>query len=322
MSLEKPSASYKPEDVAKAQKITTWLDELESRSSAELCRLANVAPATISQILNGKYVSSPSSFLDKLQDAINRQTERTASRNQIPFTPTSISKSLEMVCKRAHSDCDFGYFSGSVGIGKTQALRQYMKKTASAILVEAFEGIDNRTFITEMITASGQAPVKGTVSQQTSVLIRALKGSDRVILVDEANHLPAKSLGALRRISDVAEIGVILVGTQELLQMVQDPAGRFGQISSRIGYWPPAVKTISRNDSNVLVTAYFEESLGDKILDAFWECCEGSARTLRNLLRNTYRIAATKKTKITAKLIAEVNTNTMAGRGFTTRRTS
>jgi DNA transposition AAA+ family ATPase len=149
-------------------------------------------------------------------------------------------------------------------------------------------------------------------------LIKSLKGSDRVILVDEANWLPKRSFGALRRISDVAEIGVVLVGTAELLPMVQDPEGRFGQISSRIGFWPALAKQISEKDCALLVTSYCAEELPDAVLKAFYGCCEGSARTLKNLLKNTYRYANKNNADITPELIKRINQQAMAGRGFVT----
>jgi DNA transposition AAA+ family ATPase len=311
-------STYNDEDKLMVQRINAWLAE-PGRTGADLSRLTDIKEGTRSSILTGAYISSPTKFLQRMIDAIERVDARNqAAKNEIPYTETSVAVQIEAVCKRTHVDRDFGFFSGKVGVGKTTALRSYARKTQSAILLEAFEGIDNSTFIQELITATGSVAVKGTQAQQMAGLIKSLKGSDRVILVDEANWLPKRSFGALRRISDVAEIGVVLVGTAELLPMVQDPEGRFGQISSRIGFWPALAKQISEKDCALLVTSYCAEEQPDAVLKAFYGCCEGSARTLKNLLKNTYRYANKNNADITPELIKRINQQAMAGRGFVT----
>lgn len=312
--------AYSEEDKTKVAAIVAWLAADDSRTGADLCRATDIKEGTRSSILNGSYASSPTKFLDKMLDAIDRSTERHEAKTDIPFTETSVAKLMIQVCRRAHVDRDFGILAGRVGVGKTSALREYVKRSPSAVLVEAFEGIDHSTFIRELATATGLTVTNGTTSSQTARLINQLKSSDCVILVDEANHLPKRSFGALRRISDVAGIGIVLVGTQELLPMVQDPDGRFGQISSRIGYWPAVIKKIELADAQALIRSYFKNDvIPAEILKAFYDCCEGSARTLRNLLRNVYRKSSKNKVSLTVELIHKTNADAMAGRGFTVR---
>lgn len=310
--------SYTEDDKLLVQRINAWLAQ-PGRTGAELSRQTGVKDGTRSSILTGAYVSSPTPFLQRMIDAIERSDERNqAAKTDIPYTQTSVALLIESVCMRTHVDRDFGLCCGKVGVGKTTALRHYARKTQSAILLEAFEGIDNSTFIQELITATGSVAIKGTQAMQMAGLIRSLKGSDRVILVDEANWLPKRSFGALRRISDVAEIGVVLVGTGDLLPMVQDPEGRFGQISSRIGFWPQLAKQISEKDCAMLVTSYCAAELPDAVLKAFYGCCEGSARTLKHLLKNVYRYAGKNQAEITPELVRRMNQQAMAGRGFVT----
>lgn len=313
------TAAYTDTDKTKVATIVAWLAADDHRTGAELSRITDIKEGTRSSILNGSYASSPTRFLDKMLDAIDRSTERHEAKTDIPFTETSIAKLMTQVCRRAHVDRDFGIFVGRVGVGKTSALRDYVKRNTSSVLVEAFEGIDHSTFVRELATAAGLPATNGTTSSQTARLINQLKNADCVILVDEANHLPKRSFGALRRLSDVATIGVVLVGTQELLPMIQDPDGRFGQISSRIGYWPAVIKQITVQDAQALINSYFEKQVSDDVLKAFYSCSEGSARTLRNLLRNVWRKSTKSKLPLTAELVNKTNTDAMAGRGFTVR---
>lgn len=308
------TAAYSDADRAKTLQIVHWLGADPARTGAELSRSADIKDGTRSSILNGSYPSSPTKFLDNLLAAIERSTARHDAKVDIPYTETSIAKLIAKVCHRAHLDKDFGIFVGRVGVGKTCALRQYCKTNNNAVLVECFEGIDHGVFIAELTVAMGVPVTTGSISLQTARLINNLKSSDRVLLIDEANHLSSRSLGALRRLSDVGQIGVVLVGTPELSLMVQDDHGRFGQISSRIGFWPPIAMVIKEEDAAALAMRYFGETLSDEVLKAFYACCEGSARTLRNLLRNVWRKSIQYKIAISAELIHKASQEAMAGR--------
>lgn len=309
--------SYSADDQQLVRRINAWLAE-PGRTGAELSRQTGIKDGTRSSILTGAYVSSPTEFLQRMADVIDRIDERNQTAlNDIPYTVTSVAARIDYACKRAHSDRDFGIFIGSVGVGKTTALRAYTRKTPSAVLLEAYDGIDNTMFLQELIAATGAVQVKGTLAMQMSGLIKALKGTDRVILVDEANWLPKRSFGALRRISDVSGIGVVLVGTDELLPMVNDDGGRFGQISSRIGFWPIHASVITEDDCAALVSSYFSQAMPEPVLKAFYSCSKGSARTLRNLLRNSCRYANRTNTTVIPELINKINQDAMAGKEFT-----
>lgn len=312
------TAAYTETDRQLVLKINAWLSQ-SGKTKASLSKSTGINEGTRSSILNGSYPSSPTQFLERMVAEIDRINARNqAARTEIPYTETDISKRIHMVCGRAHIDRDFGYFAGRVGVGKTQALKAYARKNQAAILIPVFQGIDHSTFINELIIKSGLVHSNGSISMQIAAIIRAFKGTDKVILIDEAEWLPARSFGALRRISDEAEIGVVLVGTPNLLPIVQDPDGRFGQISSRIGFWPSVVERVSESDCRLLVESYFSASVEDDVFKAFFACCEGSGRTLKNLLKNTYRNALRTGADITPAIIKQVNRDAMAGRCYGT----
>ena len=138
--------------------------------------------------------------------------------------------------------------------------------------------------------------------------------SDRVILVDEAETLTDQALLHLRRISDAAGIGIVLAGTPALLGLVQDPDGKFGQITSRIGFWPPICQAISEADATALTESYLGQSLDAETQAAIWTACQGSARALRNLLRSSRRWCGKHQSQIDADVVRQVDRHAMGGR--------
>jgi len=114
-------------------------------------------------------------------------------------------------------------------------------------------------------------------------VILALTGSDRLLMIDEAETLTPGALECVRRISDIAGVGVVLAGTLKLYAILRDKRGKFGQISSRVAYWGKPQKNITRNDCYEVAKAYMADDgvqLRDDLLEALYVSCDGSTRVL------------------------------------------
>lgn len=317
-------AGYTEPDKAKVKRILDWLnrgaDEPHGmRTLSSLCRQAALNTSTVHAILNGTYVSPPGKFLELLIDTIKR--EETREREgvvQIPFVETSVFKMVERVCKRAHLYRDFGLLCGYVGTGKTIALREYVARTPSAMLVQASTDMTPVVLLDKLVALTGADVRKrnrysgGTKADKLEAVIAALSGTDKLLIFDEAETVQASCLNHLRRISDIAGVGVVLIGTEHLEPLVQDEHGRFGQISSRIGFWPPVIKHITEDDAYLIAgAAYNDDELEPKVLDAFWQCCGGSARVLSKLIPAVQNFCRKKKADLTAELVFDCYAKTM-----------
>jgi len=311
------TAAYNEHDLAMLARVRAWIDPDAGRDQATLGRLSGVKQGTMSQVISGKYPSSPTAWLQKLDDVVDRwRARQRGGLRKIPHTDISTFSMMQKIIGRAHRDADFGVIFGRVGIGKTIAVRAYSARSSS-VLVEAFDGIDHGTVLRDLVTSSGaKVGERATGSAKLAAVIRALKGSDRVVLVDEAQWLPAQSLGALRRISDLAEDGVVLVGNPELEIRIADPDGRFGQITSRVGFWPPVFQEIPQEDMAAMARAFFaqaEVECGDEAVGEAARCANGSGRLLEKLLRNSVRSAQSQGLPITAELISKIYRDTFRG---------
>lgn len=253
--------------------------------------------------------------------AIERDVERRADPPDIPFVRTSVSVTMGKIIGRAHRDRDFGVLFGRVGIGKSMALAEHAATHPRvSVLVEAYPGAGAPVVMRRLVELLAPGVRRRTVADMTAAVIDALRGSDRVLLVDEADTLTGQALLHLRRVSDVAGVGVVLIGTPELLTLVFDPDGKFGQITSRIGFWPPVVERITEDDARALTDAYLtaagdaRSSLDTDVHEALWTACEGSARALRTVLRATVRYARRHDKALTPDMVRSVERSTMGGR--------
>lgn len=58
-----------------------------------------------------------------------------------------------------------------------------------------------------------------------SDIVDKLKSSGRLIIIDEAEHLPYKSLELVRRIYDKANVGILLVGMPATIKLLTEATG-------------------------------------------------------------------------------------------------
>ncbi len=291
------TAKYSSKDKAMIRRIVDWLNDTSNIEKGWtrtlLARQATISSTTFHQIMDGTYPSPPTSHLKKAIEVMEHDVERhergVHAKN---FVETSVYGAVLAACKRAHIYRGFAVVSAFVGTGKTTAVKHYAKEHESAVLVEATPDMTAAILLAEIVELTGAVVHKskytqGTKAEKMRAIITALKGTDRMLILDEAETVTPQCLEFMRRISDKAEVGVVLSGTERLKPLIKDPRGRFGQISSRVIFWPQVIKGITELDANALTRAAMKDDdveLTDEILDAFWQMCDGSARVLCNSL--------------------------------------
>lgn len=315
---------YSEEDRAKVIEIINWINEGQShapgfenqRTQTKLATAANIPQTTVNTLIRGKYPSPPSKHLDKLIDTLRRQSQRENENvGDNPFVKTTIYHMVEAACHRAHMYRAFSVVSAFVGTGKTWALKHYAKEHPNCILVEGTPDMNSAVLLREIVHKTNAVVEKshkwarGTKNDMMEAIIRTLKDTDKLLIIDEADKVSTQTLEYVRRVSDIAKIGVVLSGTELLQPMIKDPRGRFGQISSRVLFWPPVMRNISEQDANKIVESALkhEVELTPEIHRAFFEMCDGSARVLaRSLITGVRDYGIRKGHQLTPELIYRV----------------
>jgi DNA transposition AAA+ family ATPase len=144
-------------------------------------------------------------------------------------------------------------------------------------------------------------------------ICRVIKGTNYLIVVDEAERLSSNAMEYLRRIHDKAEVGVVLTGTEKLTALIKKAHGQFDQMRSRVGMWPVTIERITQDDSDEIARKYLASAehghgleLADGVLNALWAYCAGSARVLVEALVPALRDYATAGQPITEQLVDTV----------------
>ena len=137
------------------------------------------------------------------------------------------------IINEAINEREIALIYGVAGTGKTTILKEFAKKYSNSILIEVMPHISPRVLLEDLCEA-----LKITAPKGLRVMLKAvamfLKNADKVILIDEAEHLPLKALEDLRRIVDFSKVPCVLCGTEILLNNLMGKNKELRQLYSRI----------------------------------------------------------------------------------------
>ncbi len=303
------AAAYTPQDLDMVESIKRWLAAKE-QTRAWLSRKTRIPNGTVSQILSVKYASSPTKQLQTMMSALQVESEREAEGSS-GYLQGSVHKLMQVVCDRTRLHQNFGCITGFVGVGKTRFCKEYRKAHPQTILVESSPNMTPGVLLCELL-AQLSVPAPVGLDRKFREVITALRGTNFLIIVDEAEKASAMALEYLRRIRDMAQVGIVLVGTEKLTSLIKPQHGQFDQIRSRVGMWPKTIECITRDDADDMARDALQDlgepgaGISDEVLDALWTYCDGSARVLNENLIPAVRDYGADKGPLSAKLIEAI----------------
>ncbi|EAR9487052.1 AAA family ATPase [Salmonella enterica] len=272
--------------------ITQLKDVMERRgySQSQVARAIGRSGAVVNQFLQGKYTGDISDIQERITSFINREQEKEKNRRiQAHFVTTDMAaKGLEVLAY-AHQECEICVLYGAAGLGKTMLLGEYAARNKDALFIEADPGYTARTLLEELCRLLG-VKMRGNIHELIDACVRELRGSGRLLMVDEAELLPYRALEVLRRLHDKAGIGVVLAGMPRLLINLKGRRGEFAQLYSRVALALNLGDALSRDDFNQIAVDMMPEASEADIGDALYTRSLGNARRLFKLARGVYRI--------------------------------
>lgn len=207
------------------------------KSQRQVAREIGISSAQINQFLADKYEGDSDSTSDKVLQYLAVAEKRLNTDKTVVFYPElHNTREALFTCSYAHRNNEIALLCGDAGAGKTEALTYYRDNNPGVILVTANACIQSATAILQLICAElgKHAPYRRNAIM--NLLVAQLSGTNRLIIVDEADHLSLQAIQALRSLNDQAHVGVVLSGNNKIyLQMYSPRRGyEFDQIRTRI----------------------------------------------------------------------------------------
>jgi DNA transposition AAA+ family ATPase len=269
---------YTAADAALIERIRGWMTE-HNYNQASLARLSRISASSINQILKGSYATSPAKLLANIDSAMRNFDD--GGTDAVAAVETSVYKLAFSACGMARRYRNFAVLSAFVGTGKTFALKRYTRLNPNTHMIEATPTMTPQSLVRLLARIVLGADPKGSMDDKFRAVVDALKGTDSLLIVDEAETLTPHQLHTLRRLRDLSNIGIVLAGTEYLTGLIKPERGQFDQIRSRCGFWPETVKCISAEDAAALVqSALGTEDVADEVVARLYAYSRGSARML------------------------------------------
>jgi len=283
------------------QELKNWMDDTNTSMSA-VARGLGISPTAVSQYINNKYQGDVAKIDDAVRSFLDRQREKaSAPRRKLEFIQTSVSKKVFEVAKICHLDGELGVAYGGAGLGKTEAVKEYARQNSDVILIEADLGYTARVLFRELHKRVGLDGV-GSIDCLKNDVIQRLRDSGRLIIVDEAEHLPYRALELLRRVYDKAGVGILLVGMPRLVANLRGKKGEYAQLYSRVGI-AANLQPLQEKDTENIVHTAIPGSNG--LWKAYHESSHGNTRVLTKLIMRSIRVAEINELPLNAEIVRE-----------------
>lgn len=219
------------------------LIDAKDLNSGQLAREIGVSPATVSQIVNDNYKANPAKVIEKMGSWLDMSDQRKRSPSVNPgFVMTATAKQITDDMAYAQISESIVVIYGASGVGKSEALREYLRTNNNVWRVTASP---SRSSLTEclyelaMELGMEQAPRrKGPLAR---VIRKRLVGTEGLVVIDEADHLDYPTLEELRILQEETGVGMVLVGNNKVYTQLtggrrnEDFARLFSRIAKKRG---------------------------------------------------------------------------------------
>lgn len=255
-------------------------------SQSNIAKKLGISSATLSQYMQGKYAGAVKTLEKRIKEFLEREENRLKTAT-LSFVETKTSQKIKQSCQLAFDTQDLVLIIGASGIGKTVSLKDYAQKTENAIYLECDLSHTPKNMLLEIAEKMKIVLEKKDFHSITNAVVKHLSSSDSLLIFDEAELLPHKTLETIRRLHDKSEAAIVLAGMPNLKSNLRGKKGEHQQLFSRIGLVVDCGKTSSNEDLEKIITSNQELI---PLKDDLITLAKNNARRLSKIVRGASRL--------------------------------
>lgn len=208
--------------------------ERTKKSQSDVAKEMDVSPAYVSEFLKGTY-KAPEKAIPKIEQLLKINDKKEVAPKEPGFQRTTVSGIVMDLIAYCHIQGKIGVVYGDAGVGKTMAIREYARQNSdTAIVITISPCFATMTGVNELLAEELRIREKVSRKIQTEA-VRKLRGSNKVIIIDEAQHLTVRVINHLRCLADESGVGMAFIGNEEIyLKMRGSGQASYAQLYSRI----------------------------------------------------------------------------------------
>jgi len=282
--------------------LKKWMDD-NDKSQAFIAKALDVSPTLMSQYLGGIYKGDNDNLDKKVKSFLDLQQARKARRKiTLPYLETSVARRIDETATMVHEDGIQGILISPPGYGKTMGLQRYRDHHPDVIYLEVDMGYNALVLFQEIHRALfGDTGHKELHNMHVDIINR-LRGSGRMIIIDQAEYLPHRALEMLRAVNDNAGVGILLAGLERLRENISGHRGQYAQLRDRIGI-VCKLSSITMEDSQLIIQTMLGDKKSEKICSSFYNRSGANARCLVKMVNAAIRIAYKHKCQINEDVV-------------------
>ena len=211
--------------------IMAYIQQAGTQSA--VAQQLGISAGALSQYVKGSY-AAPHTITPKIEALLATREAVELAPTEPGYTDTSVSKMVIDTITYCHLQGKIGVVYGDAGVGKTMGVQEYLRRNPLAIGITICPAYASMSGVNELL-AEALGIRERTSRRIYAEIVSRLRGSGRVIIIDEAQHLTKKTLDHVRSISDGSGVGVCLVGNEEVYSRLKGTGkADFAQLFSRI----------------------------------------------------------------------------------------
>ena len=278
-------------------------------TQAELARKIGVNSGALSAWLNDKYKGKAESIETPIKHWLELNERKTKIFVEAPNfidipTAHKVFNSLDMA--RVLPTMVTVY--GASGVGKTKACQAYRENNPNVWMITASPARATLSSILyELALELGINDAPRRKDRLSRLIVKKLKGTQGLVIIDESDHLPYDALEEIRIIQEEVEVGFALIGNDKVYNRIQggvNQAHEFARLWSRIGKNTP-IKASSKGDIKAIAEAWGLDSDDKDLMNVLNSIGTkaGGLRALTQYLRLAAITAKGQDSAITLELI-------------------
>ncbi len=223
-----------------------------SLSQTKISAMIGVSASALSQWKNKKYAKGNIEELEaKILEFLNLEDEKARKEKELStkmyralngYVATSISEDVYRMIKICHFDKGMVIAHGDAGIGKTKGAEKYFRENpTSTIYIQATPSSGTLGSILKLLARALKINEKQPKLDLILEIKEKLEQANKVIIIDEAQHLKLQALEEIRTLGDPNDItgskgtGICLIGNSEVYDKMRGKQeAKFAQLFSRI----------------------------------------------------------------------------------------
>ncbi len=252
-------------------------EELSQKGAA---RQLGCSPSVLSQIFSKSYKGDVERHAAEMVRLMRRADMRKARPKRPEYRETPTGRRVLDALMDAHVEGVIVCVLGKSGVGKTMAALHYVAEEPTAIYIEGGpEATPNA--VMKSLALAIDMPVRGKTWDLRQRIGKELKGSGRLVILDEIDYVPEPTLQTFRLIQDNSQVGFAVLGTPSYLVRLH------GRRSATIDQWLNRIAHVeiingcTREDIETIAQGV---PLDSEALDELVTQSEGQARRAVHIL--------------------------------------